>query len=568
MKNWYVAITLFLTLLIMMGVACSSGDREEEARAAGPAPPTAVIEQTAAPAAVIPSAPTPDVAPSGDEAKFGGTLRAVPLSTIPSIDPQLSTSRMTVGILMASGEGAFAFDDDWNIQPMLVDTWKTSSDGLTWTFTLRSDLKFHNDEPVTAEDVTGSWKRAATRARIPKLVADQFLESIEPTTLDTFQVTLKEPTGLVLRALTPRLAGTAPRVSPKSIWSQGDELVTELISTGPYRWVSWDQGSRVIQERWVDYQSRSEPPSWNAGGHKAYIDRIEWLEIPDAATRVSALATGEIDWLDDFSADFRGTVEESPYATIVTSQSVRQLMVWPNSDHAPFNDVKARNALMIGLDNEAILEGVIGGEKDENWTPCPSIFGCGFMTSPFTTDAGSQGIYNQHNIEEARRLLEEAGHMGERVRVHGPEDHWIGTLAKILGENLEEIGFEVEYLPTDWAALSTKIYRSQPAVWEVSGSGTQLSGDFHPLHLQSVVRGGTNNYEDPTGRIDGLFEALPRAQTMEEQIKISDEIQEFYYEEAPYIHVGYQAPIFGWSVRLRGVKPVAAPYFVDAWLEE
>ena len=545
-----MAIALLAAALVI-ALACGDDDEEEETAAATGAK---AVPTTAAPSAGV--------------AKFGGTVRAVPLSTIPSIDPQLSTSRMTVGILMASGEGAFAFDDEWAIQPMLVDTWKTSADSLTWTFTIRSGLKFHNGEPVTAADVVGSWKRAATRARIPKLVANEFMESMEATDGITFQIVLKEPTGLILRALTPRLSGTSPRVSPKSIWDSGDELSKELISTGPFKWVSWDQGNRVIQEKWADYQSRSEPPSWNAGGHTAYLDGITWLEVPDAATRVSALAAGEIEWLDDFSADFRPTVEDSQHAKIVVSQSVRQLMVWPNSEHSPFDNVVVRRALMLGLDNEAILEGVVGGAKDKNWTACPSIFGCGFMTSPFSSNAGSQGIYNQHDVAAAKKMLDEAGLMGVTVRVHGAEDHWLGTLAKILVENLEEIGFKVEYIPTDWAALSTKIYRGQPTVWEVSGSGTQLSGDFYPLQMQGVFTGGTNNFKDPSGRIEELFAALPRAQTLKEQIDIGRQIQEFYYENAPYIHVGYQAPIFGWSEKLRGVKPVAAPYFVDAWLEQ
>ena len=578
-------IPLALILVLVFAVACG-GDEEEEATPT--TAPATTAPATATPAQMAPTATPAHVAtvtlakpttvatkvvptPSGDQPKFGGTLRAVPLSTIPSVDPQLSPSRMCTGVLWAALEAPFAFDDDWNIRPLIVDTWETSSDGLTWTFKIRSGLEFHNGEPVTAEDVVGSWARSAEgKAPMPKLVNDSFVESIDAIDATTFKMVLSGPTGLVLNSLTAVLGGRSPRVSAKAQWSLPvSEFANEHTGTGPFKFVSWDQGNRVVQERWEGYdaQKLSEPPSFTAGGHTAYFDRIEWLEIPDPATRISALVAGEIEWLDDFSADFRKNVEDGPLTTVVSSQSVRQVIVWPNLDHPPFDSFTARQAVMAGLNNEDILEATFGGSKDENWTTCPSLYGCGFMTSPFSNDTGSQGLYNQNNIAAARKIMEDGGLMGTQIKVHSPEGHWLGTLVKVLEQNLREIGFDTEYIATDWPSLSSKIYRSEPQAWDISGNGSQMSGDFHPVQYASRVLNNSNNYTDPSGRMEKLFYDLPRASTQAEQIAISSQIQEVYYEELPFFLLGYQAPIFGWNKDLRGLKPVSTPYFPDVWLD-
>ena len=155
-------LLLLLTVFSLVFVVACGDDDEEEATPTKAAPAATATSKPAAPTAVPtkvmgatpqPGLPTPtaiaqEVPKDSDQAKMGGTVKAIPQASIASLDPQFAGA--TVSLYTASNvtESAFTRDDSLQVAPMLVDTWEISADQLTWTFTLRSGLKFHNGEPV------------------------------------------------------------------------------------------------------------------------------------------------------------------------------------------------------------------------------------------------------------------------------------------------------------------------------------------------------------------------------------------------------------------------------------
>jgi peptide/nickel transport system substrate-binding protein len=165
-----------------------------------------------------------------------------------------------------------------------------SDDKLTYTFTLRDGLKFHDGQPVRATDVVASLKRWGQRNDAygqPLLAA---AAAIEPVGDKEFRFALKTPFP-VLEALST-LTSPTPFMLPERL-AQTDAFtqIKEAIGSGPFKFVKeeWQPGHRVVYVKNPDYVPRTEPPNWASGGKVVKVDRVEWLYIPEAVTAAQAL---------------------------------------------------------------------------------------------------------------------------------------------------------------------------------------------------------------------------------------------------------------------------------------
>ena len=173
-----------------------------------------------------------------------------------------------------------------------------SDDKLTWTFTLRDGLEFHDGQPVTSDDVVPSLKRWAVRDSLGQILWTKVaeLKALDPK---TFQLVLKEPTGIVLQALS-KPSGN-PFIMPKRVAeTPTSEQIKEFVGSGPFIFKrdEWKPGDKTVYVKNPKYKPRAEPAGGLAGGKVAKVDRVEWLAMPDQQTAVNALAAGEIDIIE------------------------------------------------------------------------------------------------------------------------------------------------------------------------------------------------------------------------------------------------------------------------------
>src|SRR5262249_9095615 len=145
----------------------------------------------------------------------------------------------------------------------------------------------------------------------------------------------------------------------------------------------WVPGSKTVYVRFKDYVPRADKPDYYAGSHKANIERVEWLSIPDASTAVAALEKGEIDFIERPASDQLAILRANANITVQRSD-ISQMQIHPNHLNPPFNNVKAREALMAMTDQTDFLEAMAGDK--ENWRVCYTYLGCG---SWLATDVGS-----------------------------------------------------------------------------------------------------------------------------------------------------------------------------------
>src|SRR6201747_113077 len=191
-----------------------------------------------------------------------------------------------------------ATDSSFKIQPQMAE-WKVSDDKLTYTFTLRDGLKWHDGTPVTAEDCVASLKRWGKVDNMGQKLMD-FTASIDATDDKTITLKLKEPYGLVLESI-GKPSSFVPFMMPKRMAdSPADKPLPELIGSGPFKFVAaeFQPGVKAVFEKNADYVPRKEPPNWTSGGKVVKVDRVEWITMADAQTAVNAPQSGDIDFME------------------------------------------------------------------------------------------------------------------------------------------------------------------------------------------------------------------------------------------------------------------------------
>src|SRR5258707_299466 len=222
-------------------------------------------------------------------------------SDLKVLDPIWTTAFITRNHGYLIYDTLFAKDEQLNIRPQMVEKYETSADKLTWTFTLRDGLEWHDGKPVTAEDCIASIKRWAARDSMgQKLMASAV--GLEAVDAKTFKLTMKEPYGLVLQSL-GKPSSNVPFMMPKKT-AETDPMqqikLEDVIGSGPFIFKpdEWKPGEKIVYVKNTKYKPRSEPPSGLSGGKVVKVDRVEWIAMADPLTAVNALQQGEIDLIE------------------------------------------------------------------------------------------------------------------------------------------------------------------------------------------------------------------------------------------------------------------------------
>ena len=317
------------------------------------------------------------------------TLKVIPQASLRVLDPIWTTAYLTRNHGYLVYDTLFALDANFKVQPQMVDTWTMQDNGLTYTFTLRPGLTFHDGAPVTSRDVIASLKRWGARDLFgQKLMA--YTQSLDAVSAATFTLTLKEPFALVLDALA-KPSSNVPFIMPERVaTTDPQKQIEDYTGSGPFVFVKeeFNPGSKSVYRKFADYVPRSEPASLLAGGKQVYVDRVEWIYIPDANTGVAAMNAGEMDYYENPSIDLLPLMKSNPKIKVeVTDPIGTQVVLRPNHLLPPFNHPKVREALYYILNQEDYLRAIVGDPS--LYKVCPAMFICG---APLETTAGAEDL--------------------------------------------------------------------------------------------------------------------------------------------------------------------------------
>src|SRR5437762_2421333 len=318
----------------------------------------------------------------------GSTITAVMHSDLRIIDPVFTTAYITRDHGYMVYDTLISTDASFKIQPQMAD-WKVSDDKLTYTFTLRDGLKWHDGTPVTAEDCVASLQRWGKRDGMGQKLMD-FTASIEATDARTITLKLKEPYGLVLESL-GKPSSLVPFMMPKRLAeTPADKQIPEQIGSGPFKFVQgeFQPGVKAVYVKNTDYVPRKEPASWTSGGKVAKVDRVEWITMPDSQTAVNALQSGDIDFMENPPFDLLPVVTANKDLKVeILNKLGFQTLGRMNFLYPPFDNVKVRRAALLAMNQKDVLDALVG--NPEYYKICGAFFVCG---TPLATEEGSETL--------------------------------------------------------------------------------------------------------------------------------------------------------------------------------
>ncbi|MBX9700127.1 MAG: ABC transporter substrate-binding protein [Acetobacteraceae bacterium] len=387
------------------------------------------------------------------QAQAPTTLRVVPSADITELDPTRGANLVSRIYQQMVFDTLFALDSNLVPRPMMLESHRVSEDALTYSFTLRPGLRFHNGAPVTTRDVVATLERWMNNTSIGGQLRAR-LAGLTIVDERSFTLTLKERFGMVefiLAGPGAPIAGIMPEADARR--EVGSPLPNP-IGSGPFRYVASARvaGHRAVFERNPDYAVRSEPADGLAGARQVKVDRVEWLVMPDATTAANALITGEADLWEQVTPDLARFIQQRGITVQRISSLPSMTFVRPNHLIPPFNDPRARQALALLLDQREMLDGAVGDRVPSQI--CRAFTVCG---GPFSTEAGSEP-FRTPDLARARALMAEAGYRGERLVMPAtPQLPIIGQMAQVLEQRLRQIGVNVDVEMLDFSAMFPRI---------------------------------------------------------------------------------------------------------------
>ncbi|WP_420012456.1 ABC transporter substrate-binding protein [Tateyamaria sp.] len=355
----------------------------------------------------------------------------------PHLDPTSAAAGAIDSVLYSNVfEGLTRFTGDGAIVPGLAESWEISDDGLTYTFTLREGVTFHDGTTMDADDVKFSLDRilAEDSANAQKAL----YAAISGVTVDdpqTVTITLSEPNGNMLFNLA---WGDAVIVAPESI----EDIKQTPIGTGPFKFDLWNQGDRIEMSSYDGY--------W---GNAPALDKATFKFISDPTAAFAAVMAEDVDVFSGFPApENLPQLEADPRFQVLVGSTEGETILSTNNKQAPFDDLRVRQALAHAIDRQAIIDGAMFGYG----TPISTHFA---PHNPAYVDFTGSSAFDP---AKARALLAEAGLPdGFETTLHLPPPSYARRGGEIIAAQLAEVGITAEIINVEWAQWLETVFRGK-----------------------------------------------------------------------------------------------------------
>jgi peptide/nickel transport system substrate-binding protein len=352
-----------------------------------------------------------------------------------SFDPHLTSDIGSQNIMVQIYDPLMKVDEKGELVPHLAESVEDMG-GLTYKFTLRKEVKFHNGEPLRASDVKFTFLRAINESQaINYVVSNIDPDGIEIIDDYTFTLRIKRPDASFLAYMAHY--GGACILSEKAVKEAGSDYGVRPVGTGPYKFVSWTKGDKIVLERNDDY--------W---GEKARIKNIVVRPITEATNRTIELETGGVDLAFSIQPLDLSRVEENPKLKLLRNKDTAIYTIGMNMERKPLDDIRVRQAISLAIDTAALNKAVYRGIGAVGRTVIPP-------TIPYYDDTAPEHVYDP---ERAKELLAEAGYADglKLVLVSNENKERIDTMT-IAQNMLKKIGIDSEIQVIEWGVYLDKL---------------------------------------------------------------------------------------------------------------
>ena len=503
MKRKLLEILLLLGLLCAVLCGCKDGSAAQT-----PEDESGSNEPAAQPAADHPNEITVGIAQDLDE----------------SLDPHKAVAAGTKEVMFNVFEGLMKPTPEGDLIPAVAEKYEISEDQLTYTFTIRDGIKFHNGDPVTAEDVGESLARCKNGGDgIFEVEAFSNIQHIETADSRSISITLGEPDSEFLSYLT-----TA--VLPAGYDGQD----TAPVGTGPFKFVSRAAQDNIVLERFDDY--------W---GEKAYLDKVTYKIIENADSILMSLQSGAVDLFAHLTSTQVAQLGDEFNIEEGTMNLVQAMYL--NNAVAPFDDVRVRQALCYAIDRQQILDLAFDGYGSLIGSSMYPAFGKYFDDSLTN--------YYTYDVEKAKALLADAGYPdGFSMTITVPSNYQphLDT-AQVIVEQLKQVGITAEILPVTWESWLNDTYMGRQ--FQATVVGVDASTMTARALLERFTSTADNNFINyNNAEYDAIFQAALAAADDAAQTAAYKQAEANLTENAANVYIQDLADLVAIRKGLTGVR--------------
>ncbi|MFC3228397.1 ABC transporter substrate-binding protein [Marinibaculum pumilum] len=479
-------------------------------------------------AAIAAPSPAPAQAPPG-------VLIAAQIAEPKSLDPQVVTALNDFRILVNIYDGLVRYrPGSLEIAPALAEAWTISDDGLTYTFTLRENVRFHDGTPVDAAAVVFTFERMldpdhphADTGPFPLAFFFDKLAAVDALDPRTVRFTLSEPFAPFLSNLA---YPTALIVSPAAVRARGRDFGRHPVGSGPFRFADWQPNRRVMLEADPDYWDG--PPG---------LDKVVFRPVTDTATRVAEMLSGGVDLMVEVPPDAVATFAADPDYRLYQAAGPHLWFLILNLREGPLADPRVRRAVNLAIDRQALVRDVLQGTAEVATGAVPAAFAWAHDPDlpPWP-----------HDPAAARRLLEEAGAVGAELTFYvtrgGSGMLSPVAMAAAIQADLAAIGLQVRIESFEWNAYLARVNAGLAGQADMAEMAWMTNDPdtlpFLALRSDAVPdQGGFNSGYYDSAEADRLIAAARRTADREERAALYRQLQRQLRKDMPW------APVASWK---------------------
>lgn len=510
--------------------------------------------------------PTPD---GGDDGPPRGGSLTVALSSDPGLlNPAATTSGATHFASEIMFNGLVGLDENLEPVPELATDWEIEEEGALYRFDLREDVTWHDGEPFTAEDVKFSFEEVLTElhSRTAASVGSQ-LDRVEVVDEHTVEFHFNEPYAPLLQQLDVGEAAIVPEhvfAGAESI-EEHPASTSEPVGTGPFQIVSYDEGSEIVLEANDDYFKEDLP----------YLDEIVMRVIPEEASQVAALESGEVDFLSRVPNAERERLEQSDefevQETFRGAGAVNCPMTMTfNLDRPKWQDVDVRRGIAWAIDRQAFVDEVLFGH---GFVPTAPLHRGMEWAHPGDMDLPG---FDQERADElltgAGWVREDGGDVRVAQGVEGVEDGTplemsflafptFSQYGELLRSQLAEVGVDVSFEALEPPSFIDRVFTNREFDTNIisfcQGPDPEVGvrRQIDSSQIGDTPFSNAAAYENE--QVDQLLDEGLRTVDTQERVEVYREMQEILVEDLPYYWITEPVFTIGYTSRCQGFVPFA-----------
>ena len=486
-----------------------------------------------------------------------------------SLNPLVATDGQSYIAEWPMFDSLLELDQNLNVRPLLAESWEVSRDGLTYTFKLKKGVRWHDGKPFTARDVAFTFyavldpkvttpHRAYFDALVgfpeltnkdnPKRPEDLAQKPIDVLDDYTVRFRLRYPYGAFLAVLVNPRAGIIPEHLLKGVDLNTAEFNRKPVGTGPFRFVEWRRGERLVMEANAQYH----------GGRPA-LDRLIYRVIPDAVVLLQELRAGGVDFIESPPLTEVARLKQTQGLRVLVADNTSYNYLGYRQDLPPFDDMRVRRAFYHAVDAGTLVRQVLQGYAapatgqfpPSSWAFDPSVKGYPFdpaRAKALLAEAGWKPGPDGVLVKDGKRL-------SFSLR-HDQANQAVKDTAVVLQEYLKNVGAEARLEPLDWPTFVKKLFASDFEAICVGWTNFHDPDPFAYTIWHSSQWKGRNfaHYKNP--KVDEVLEAARRAGSQAERKRHYAEFSKLLMADAPYVFLYFPQQVYVTRQGYEGLVPI------------